>query len=75
MKISVCASITYYYNVEVPDNLCELDTEGYLEHEAELLYTAEKADPLTDLPSLDDCTWDINSIVNAETGKELYILW
>jgi len=46
MKVSVCASLTYYYDVEVPNKLCKLDDNGYLKHEAKLVHLCANADPV-----------------------------
>ena len=33
MRVSVCASLTYYYTVDVPDSICAIDEEGYTPEE------------------------------------------
>ena len=30
MRVSVCASLTYYYTVDVPESVCDTDENGYL---------------------------------------------
>ena len=62
MKVSVCASLTYYYDVEVPDKLCELDDGGYLKHEAELTNLCVEADPAILTGVSDNVVGDIISI-------------
>lgn len=62
MKVSVCASLTYHYDVEVPDKLCELDDDGYLKHEAELTNLCAEADPAILTGVSDNVVGDIISI-------------
>ena len=62
MKVSVCASLTYYYDVEVPAELCELDANGYLKHEAELTNLCVEADPAILTGVSDNVMGDIISI-------------
>ena len=33
MKVTVCNTITYYYDVELPEWMCEKDEDGDLVHE------------------------------------------
>lgn len=72
MKVSVCASITYYYTVDVPDKLCEKDKNGYLKNEAELLDLCCSADPINFSGVDDTVTGDILSIRDEATDEELY---
>ena len=72
MKVSVCASITYYYTVDVPDELCNKDKNGYLKNEAELLDFCCNADPINFSGVNDIVTGDIISIRNDATDEELY---
>ena len=70
MKVHVCNTITYFYDVEIPEWMCEKDDEGNLKHEAllvEACYEADKAE----LINVDE--WD-NYISAISTNKEeLYI--
>lgn len=61
MKVSVCASLSYYYEVEVSDRLCELDDNGDLKHEAELINLCIDADPAI-LTGVSNVEGDIISI-------------
>lgn len=67
MKISVCASKTYYYEVEVPEWFIERDEDGELEHEALLVEACYEADP-TILDGVDECEGYINSIWAGNTN-------
>lgn len=62
MKVSVCASLTYYYDVEVPDKLCEFDNDGYLKNEADLLMACVQADPAELSGVVDNVVGDVISI-------------
>lgn len=73
MKVSVCASITYYYTVDVPEKLCEMNKYGYLKREAQFINKIANADPLQFSGVEDNVIADIISARNAETNKELYI--
>ena len=73
-KVSVCASYTYYYDVEVPDELCELDDRGLLIHEAKFANFVTNADP-TSISGSDDVTGDICSIRDAETDYEYLVCY
>ena len=46
MRVSVCASLTYYYTVDVPDSICATDEEGYTINEAKLVNFCADADPI-----------------------------
>ena len=65
MKVSVCASLSYYYEVEIPDKLCELDNNDHLKHEAELTNLCIDADPAI-LTGVSDVTGDIISIYSDD---------
>ena len=71
MKVSICKTAVYYYETEIPDELCEVDENGRLENEDDFMYACYKADPnyLSDAEE-----WDsyINSVWSAD-GKELYV--
>ena len=71
-KLSVCASLTYFYTVEVEDDLCEVDNNGYLKNEAELYSACCDADPLTFDGVFGDIVGDICSICDDNTGEVLY---
>lgn len=71
MRVSVSASINYYYEVEVDDELCALDSDGTLIHEGKLLDVCYDADPIS--VNNADVNGFINSICNDETGEELYV--
>lgn len=73
MKVSVCASITYYYTVDVPDELCELEKDGSLKNEAQLLNACCNADPLDYSGDVDNVIGDIVSIHGETNDEEFYI--
>ena len=73
MKVSVCASLIYYYDVEVDEKLCELNKYGYLKREAQFIHKIANADPLQFSGVKDNVVADIISARNTETDKELYI--
>lgn len=75
MKVSVCASITYHYTVDVPEKLCEMDEYGYPKREAQLLNFCCDADPLAlDYSgNIHDVVGDIVSICGEANDKEFYI--
>ena len=70
-KLSVCASISYFYTAEVEDDLCELDKEGYLKHEASLYSKCCDADPVQ-ISGINNVTMDICSICDNDTDELLY---
>lgn len=72
MKVSVCASFTYYYDVEVSDKLCELDNDGYLKNEADLLMACVQADPAELSGTVNNVVCDIISIRTEESDEEIY---
>ena len=72
MKISVCASYTYYYDVEVPDSLCEKNYDGDLVDESSFLDYVMGADP-TYFYGTKDVTAELISICENETGDRLYV--
>ena len=73
MKVSVCASITYYYNVDVPDEFCELKEDGSLKNEAQLLRCCSDADTLNYSGAVDNVVSDIVSIRGEANDEELYV--
>ena len=73
MKVSVCASITYYYTVDVPDKLCELEKDGSLKNEAQLMSFCCDADPLDFSGDIYDVVGDIVSIHGENNDEEFYI--
>ena len=65
MKVSVCMTKTYYYDVEVPNWITEKDEDGELLHEALLIETCYEAD------AEDPEEWESNIIsIYTEDGKE-----
>ena len=73
MKISVCASITYYYTIDVPDKLCDLEKDGSLKNEAQLLNFCCDSDPLDFSGDVYDVVGDIVSIRGEANDEEFYI--
>lgn len=73
MKVSVCASITYYYTVDVPDKLCKLEKDGSLKNEAQLLNFCCDSDPLDFSGNIHDVVGDIVSIRGEANDEEFYI--
>ncbi len=73
MKVSVCASLTYYYTVDVPDEFCELEKDGSLKNEAQLLNFCCGADPLDYSGDVDNVIGDIVSIHGEANDEEFYI--
>lgn len=73
MKVSVCASITYYYTVDVPDEFCELEKDGSLKNEAQLLNFCCDADPLDYSGDVDNVVGDIVSICGEANDEEFYV--
>lgn len=71
MRVSVAATINYYYEVEVDDELCVLDFDGNLINERKLLDTCVDADPI--FVDGADVSGYITSICNDKTGEELYV--
>lgn len=71
MKVSVCSTISYYYEVELPDWMCEKDEEGDLAHEALLVEACYEADPAT-LDGVKEYDSSIASIYD-ENDNALYI--
>lgn len=73
MKVSVCASLTYYYTVDVPDEFCELEKDGSLKNEAQLVNFCCDSDPLDYSGNVDDVVGDIVSIRGETNDEEFYI--
>ena len=71
MKVSVCSTVYYHYEVELPDWMCEKDEKGDLAHEALLVESCYEADPVT-LDGIDGCDAAIVSIYD-ENDNALYI--
>ena len=71
MKVTVCNTITYYYDVELPEWMCEKDEDGDLVHEQLFLDACYEADQnaLTDATEWES---DINSVWTKDGKKELY---
>ena len=72
MKVSVCASLTYYYTVNVPDSICSTDEEGYIINEAELVNFCADADPINFSGVDDNVTGEIISIRTEDSDEEIY---
>lgn len=72
MKVTVCSSITYHYDVELPDWMCEKDENGDLVHEQLFLDACSVADQ-NRLSNTD--VWTVSNINSAWTKysrEELY---
>ena len=72
MKVSVCASLTYYYTVDVPDSICSIDEEGYTIDEAKLVNFCADADPINFSGIDDNVTGEIISIRTEDSDEEIY---
>ena len=72
MKVSVCASLTYYYTVDVPDSICSTNQEGYTINEAELVNFCADADPINFSGINDNVTGEIISIRTEDSDEEIY---
>ena len=73
MKVSVCASITYYYTADVPDELCGLEKDGSLKNETQFLNFCCDADPLDYSGDVYDVIGDIVSVRGETNDEEFYI--
>ena len=71
MRVSVSASINYYYEVKVDDELCAVNADGDLINEIGFLNACYDADPIV-VNSADNVSTYILSVCNDETGEELY---
>lgn len=71
MKVTVCSNITYHYDVELPEWMCETDEDGDLVHEALFLDACYEAD-FNALGAADDWTSGICSVWTKDGKKELY---
>ena len=71
MIVTVCTSITYYHDVEVPDWMCEKDTDGSLIHEDLLVDACYEADPNA-LTNAEEWESNINSIWTKDGKEDLY---
>lgn len=64
MKVSVCITKTYCYDVEVPDWMAEKDDDDTLLHEGLLVESCYEADPE------DPDEWESNIVsIYTEDGK------
>ena len=72
-KVTVCGTITYYYDVLIDEKLCEMNKYGYLKREAQFINKIANADPLQFSGVKGNVVADIISVKDAETDKELYI--
>lgn len=72
MIVTVCASLTYYYTVDVPDSICAANEEGYTINETELINFCTDADPIN-FSGVDDIVMnEIISIRTEESDEEIY---
>ena len=71
MKVTVCNTITYYYDADIPDELCEKDEDGDLIHERDFLEACYEADQPA-LINATDCEGDIISVWTKDGKEELY---
>lgn len=71
MKVTVCSTITYYYDVELSEWMCEKDEDGDLVHEQLFLDACYEADQ--NVPT-DATEWEskINSVWTKDGKKDLY---
>ena len=72
MRVSVCASLTYYYTVDVPESVCDTDENGYLIDEAKLVQVCADADPIVFSGINDNVTSEIISIRTEDGDDEIY---
>ena len=72
MKVSVCASLTYYYTVDVPDSICATNEEGYTINEVELVNFCTDADPINFSGVNNNVTGEIISIRTKDSDEEIY---
>ena len=72
MKVSVCASLTYYYTIDIPDSLCDTDDYGDLIDEAKLVQTCADADPIVFSGIDNNVTNEIISIRAEDSDDEIY---
>ena len=71
MTVTVRSTITYCYDVEVPQWLCEKDEDGELIHEDALVYLCYEADE-NGLTEADEWESNIDSIWTKDTKEDLY---
>ena len=71
MKVTVCNTITYCYDVELPKWMCEKDEDGDLVHEQLFLDACYEADQngLTDATEWES---NINSVWTKDGKEDLY---
>ena len=71
MKVTVCNTITYHYDVELPEWMCERDEDGDLVHEQLFIDACYEADQngLTDATEWES---NINSVWTKDGKVELY---
>ena len=72
MKVTVCKTITYHYEVDLPDWMCEKDEDGDLKHEALFLDACYEADDNA-LTVADEWTSSICSVWSENGEEELYV--
>lgn len=71
MKVTVCNTITYYYDVDLPDWMCEKDENGDLTHEQLFLEACYEADSNA-LTVADEWTSNIASVWTKDGKRDLY---
>lgn len=71
MKVTVCSTITYYYDVELPDWMCEKDEDGELVHEDLFVNACYEADE-NGLTDANEWTTEINSVWTKDGKEDLY---
>ena len=71
MKVTVCSTITYQYDVELPDWMCEKDEDGDLVHE-QLFFDACYAADQNGLTDADEWTTEIDSVRTKDGKRYLY---
>ena len=71
MTVTVCNTITYYYDVELPEWMCEKDEDGDLVHEQLFLDACYEADQNV-LTDANEWTSSISSVWTKDGKKDLY---
>lgn len=72
MKVTVCSTITYHYDVDLPDWMCEKDEDGRLTHEPLFLDACYKADPNNSVTITGEWTNSICSVWTEDGKEDLY---
>lgn len=71
MRVTVCNTITYYYDVDLPDWMCEKDEDGTLKHESLFMDACYEADNNA-LTQADEWESSIVSVWTKDNKEELY---